>query len=95
MQRAGVTGLALVASAALGACVAPPAVTPIAPAPDACGAAALQYLVGQPRQAIGGMTFHQPLRIIEPGQAVTMDFNAQRLNIELDGNGRISRIACG
>lgn len=95
MKRAGMTGLALVAAAVLGACVAPPVATPIAPEADECGAAALQNLVGQPRQAVEGMTFTQPVRIIEPGQAVTMDFSAQRLNIELDANARITRIACG
>lgn len=95
MKTAGMTGLAIAAMAILAGCVAPPVATPVQPAPDECGAAPLQYLLGQPRQAIGGMTFTKPVRIIEPGQAVTMDYNPQRLNIELDGNGRISRIACG
>lgn len=34
-------------------------------------------------------------RIIRPGQAVTMDVDPQRLNIEVDETGRIRRLRCG
>jgi hypothetical protein len=34
-------------------------------------------------------------RIIRPGQAVTMDADPQRLNIEVDETGRIRRLRCG
>lgn len=34
-------------------------------------------------------------RIIKPGQAVTMDLDPQRLNIEVDETGRIRRLRCG
>jgi len=41
------------------------------------------------------MEFSGPLRVIEPGMPVTADFNARRLNAELDANGRIARLSCG
>jgi len=56
--------------------------------------------VGQPytdalgedaRQASGANS----LRRIEPGQAVTLDFREDRLNIELDANGTVTRVRCG
>ncbi len=62
---------------------------------DACGASQLQGLVGQPASAIAAMTFAQPMRLIRPGMAVTMDFNAERLNITLDEADRIVSVTCG
>lgn len=35
------------------------------------------------------------LRWIRPGDAVTMDYRADRLNIHLDGQNRVERFACG
>ena len=35
------------------------------------------------------------VRVIRPGQAVTMDFNPFRLNIELDASDRVLRVRCG
>ncbi|MEH6774496.1 MAG: I78 family peptidase inhibitor [Cereibacter changlensis] len=71
---------------------APPATPPVE---NACGAAELQTLVGQPASVLDTMRFSQPTRVITPGMAVTMDFNAERLNIEIDEAKRISRVACG
>lgn len=34
-------------------------------------------------------------RVIRPGQAVTMDFREDRLNIEVDATQRITRVHCG
>lgn len=62
---------------------------------DACGASALQGLIGQPRSVLAAMTLPEPTRVIEPGMAVTMDYSPARLNIELDDAGRITRVACG
>ena len=35
------------------------------------------------------------LRWIRPGDAVTMDYRQDRLNIHLDGRNRVERFACG
>ena len=35
------------------------------------------------------------VRIIRPGMAVTMDYRAGRLNLELDDAGRIVKASCG
>jgi hypothetical protein len=43
------------------------------------------------RYAAGAMR----ARVIRPGQAVTMDADPQRLNIEVDETGRIRRLRCG
>lgn len=62
---------------------------------DDCGASELQYLVGQPGVVLNGMRFSQDVRVIEYGMAVTMDYNPERLNIQLDRRDVIERVNCG
>lgn len=82
----------LAATLALGACVETPPTDPLAPA---CGAEGLSGLVGQNRKVLETMKFANTVRVIEPGMAVTMDYNPTRLNIELDAKGTITRLTCG
>lgn len=77
------------------ACTATEPPLPPAPDADACGAAALQGLVGQPAAVLETMRFAGPVRIIRPGMAVTLDYSAERLNIGIDASGRITRVVCG
>ena len=84
----------LAASILLSACVQDTA--PLPDPPDAsCAAERLQHLVGQPDSAFDPSGLDEPVRIIHPGDAVTMDFSPQRLNVEIDADGRISAIRCG
>ncbi len=64
-------------------------------AADDCGATGLQGLVGRPEAVLAGLRSGQPLRILHPGQAVTMEYSAARLTIEIDATGRIARLSCG
>lgn len=88
--------LPVLAGVSLAACAAgtPPPV-PAEPPSDACGAAALQYLVGRPQSALAAMTFPQTTRLIGPDMAVTMDYSAERLNIRYDRRGIITAVECG
>lgn len=88
-----VLGLALTLAACVGGAKAPP------PAPDrniadACGAAELQDMVGQSRDVLATMKFAVPVRVIEPGMAVTMDFQPNRLNFTIAEDGTIASITC-
>ena len=65
-----------------------------------CDAKAAQQFVGQvldeavaerARAAAGA----RGLRVIRPGMAVTADYRAGRLNIDVDDSGRITRVHCG
>ncbi|MEZ5753825.1 MAG: I78 family peptidase inhibitor [Paracoccaceae bacterium] len=60
-----------------------------------CGALDLQYLLGAPARDLEAMRFNKPVRVIRPGMAVTMDYNPDRLNFEVDRAGRIARVTCG
>lgn len=70
------------------------------PAADECGASKLGSYKGQApaadtmakiKQTIG----HDRIRTINPGDAVTMDFRPDRLNVEVGEDGRIKRLRCG
>ncbi|WP_421701465.1 I78 family peptidase inhibitor [Aliiroseovarius sp.] len=62
---------------------------------NSCGAEALQELLGQPESALEGAAVPEITRVIRPGDAVTLDFNPARLNVELDVNGAIAGLRCG
>lgn len=69
---------------------------PVLPAPDnLCGASELQGLVGQPQSVLQTMRFAGPVRVIQPGMAVTMDYLAERLNFWIAEDGRIESVTCG
>jgi hypothetical protein len=91
------------------ACAAPaPAPAPAAPAPSAaapepvyqCNADGARFAVGQPlspqleaaaRVRAGAGT----VRALKPGEAVTMELNGGRLNLDVDARGRVTDVRCG
>ena len=95
MRRA----LICLAPLALAACIVVPlpsaGPTPTPVAEEGCGASGLQTLVGQPAAVLQTMRFGVPVRVIEPGMAVTMDYIAKRLNIWLNPARVIDRVTCG
>ncbi len=67
-----------------------------APPPPRCDEAALSAgFVGLPASVLAATTFLAPVRVIRPGDAVTMDYNPSRINFELDAADRIARVTCG
>ena len=84
-----IPGLALVA---LGAC------TPEEPYHveyESCSPYGYHDQIGKPRASVEAITFHQPVRIYGPGDAVTADHNPDRINFELDDKGTVAKITCG
>ena len=66
----------------------------------ACNAEAGAALIGRMATTeLGGealrLTGARRLRWIRPGDMVTMDYSAGRLNLSLDGQGRVARLSCG
>lgn len=62
---------------------------------EECGAPTFQYLVGMPAQSLNPETLPPMTRVIYPYSAVTMDFNPMRLNIYVNDEGFVTRLACG
>ena len=61
---------------------------------DACGASGYQSLVGRPLAA-ASFPAGLDLRLINPGESVTMDYRDTRLNVEVDAGGTITSVRCG
>ncbi|MFK4871109.1 I78 family peptidase inhibitor [Novosphingobium sp. ZW T3_23] len=64
-----------------------------------CGAEQLASYVGQPAsdEVIARITAwrgDKPMRVIKPGMAVTMDYRPDRLNVQVDDNGKIKGFNC-
>ena len=81
-----------------------PVVSAPAPAPAEetamCDVTKAQFAVGQAysdalaeqaRAAAGAKI----VRRLVPGQMVTMEFNAERLNLDTDGSGKVAAVRCG
>jgi hypothetical protein len=86
---------------ALSACAASPPPAPPEPvAGGACDASRAQFAVGQqPGVAVLDQARERAgarlVRTLRPGQPVTMEYNAERLNLNLDASGKVVRVTCG
>lgn len=80
-----ITALALATT--LSACAPTPG--PVCRAPD------LQHLVGDPEAAAQALQHTGPVRIIHPGDMVTLDLIPNRLNFRINAAGRITSVTCG
>jgi len=79
--------------AGCGAAVTPTSGRAPANAPDTCNAAAHQGLIG--KDAASSLALPEPKRLYGPNDVVTADFNAARLNVQLDETDNIVAITCG
>ena len=79
---------------------APSGSAPPGPAAGVCNAHGARFAVGktagasvveEARQRSGSYM----ARVLRPNQVVTMEFNAQRLNLDVDTAGVIMRVRCG
>jgi hypothetical protein len=72
----------------------PPAPDPAAPGADACGAAQYAAFVGKAITEPGVPPEGPNVRYIRPGAQVTMDFRADRLNVDIDAADVITGFRC-
>lgn len=86
----------------LAGCASPgPATGPTgAPLGGTCDAAPAQSFVGQNNtakvvEAARVRSGALMVRVLRPGQMVTKEFDAQRLNLEVNATGRIIAVRCG
>jgi hypothetical protein len=95
--------LALLVPVLLLGCAEPapaPAPEPMPAPPGECAVEPARLLEGKAFDAevqaqAQRLSGARAVRVIRPGQAVTMDFNPFRLNIELDASDRVLRVRCG
>ena len=76
------------------------AATASIPTPDSCTSSAVEHFKGQTatpalleqaRQQAGAST----ARILTPNSVVTLEYNGQRLNLNVDDQRVITRVSCG
>lgn len=80
------------AAAAAGGTATPPAPT--------CDASQAQGQVGKPvddawLEQARVDTGAERVRVLKPGQPVTMEFDGARLNVEVDADGKVASLRCG
>ena len=68
--------------------------------PGQCNESAAQYAVGKVADAklaeeVRVRASAQRVRMVRPGQMVTMEFDSGRLTLDIDANGRVVRARCG
>ena len=91
--------VALAAALLLGGCG--PSLADMPPAPTGrCVAEPARGLLGQPYSAalarrVMKQSGARPQRAIRPGQAVTMDYRTDRVDVHVDRDNRITAITCG
>ena len=66
---------------------------PVAGAPDTCGASAYQDLLG--KGAASALAVPEPKRVYGVADAVTLDYQADRINVQLDDTDTIVAVTCG
>lgn len=89
------------AAAVLAGCVQPPQAAPVASAPlGGCQADAARFAIGytstdaladEVRRRSGAST----VRVLRPGDVTTMEFNAERVNVVVGEDSRVSAVRCG
>ena len=78
----------------LAACA--PSIPPLPPASeDTCGAGDYDTLIGQDATALEKVLILGPVRVIRPGDAVTMDFRTDRINFRISADEEIIAVSCG
>lgn len=65
-----------------------------------CDSQAVQHLVGKPyRESLDGELKSgagaTQLRVLKPGQVMTLEYNPARLNVIIESDGSISALRCG
>jgi len=95
---------AFTVSLVLSGCAAPPPEVPLAPpppvfAPGECDAQAAQDLVGQSintplAEDARQRSRAERVRVVRPGEVVTMEFDARRLTIWVGDDAKVARASC-
>ncbi|KKC27946.1 I78 family peptidase inhibitor [Sphingomonas sp. SRS2] len=101
-MRTALIGLTMIALSGCAATVSEPGqAVPQSSAiqPLACNLNRAESFVGKPGDAVAedarAASGAKSVRVIRPGQAVTQDYRADRLNLETDDAGNVVRVSCG
>lgn len=63
--------------------------------PDTCGATPFLHLVGGPVDRVHMAGMPGIYRVVAPGAIVSQEYNAHRIDIQVDAKGTVTRLTCG
>jgi hypothetical protein len=88
---------AIFMSGSLSACTPTEPAPPVKPVAFVCSPSDFASFIGQNETILAATTFQQGviIRMIKPGQPVTMDYSNARVNFILDAKGTIKQVTCG
>ena len=101
MRSLSCTLAVLSVSLATGCASKPPeAVPPVPASPAVCNAEPAQFAVGHAygeaiAEEVRRKSGARSSRAIRPGQVVTMEYSPERVTMDLDAAGRVTRVRCG
>ncbi|WP_395647535.1 I78 family peptidase inhibitor [Terricaulis sp.] len=93
-MRAILISLFLLGACAQTSTTTPPNTAEEATRQDTCGASRYRQFVGQDVSSIDRSTLPPRARVIMPGQMITMDFSAERLNIRVGPDQKVTEVGC-
>ncbi len=93
LRRVGPIGLVAILSACTGGETPTPLLPPTIE--DTCNAARYGDLIGQDATALEKVLILGMVRVVRPGDMVTMDFQPERINFGIGIDNRITDISCG
>lgn len=99
LRHAGSVALLL----ALSGCATPsplPSGDPASNGQAVCDAGTAQWAIGKPAttdtiERVRVDSHSRVVRVLHPGQIITMEFSAERVDIRVDGNNVILAVTCG
>lgn len=70
------------------------------PVPGTCQAQPAQFAIGYTFtdavvEEVKSRSGARIARVLRPGMATTMEFNAERVNLEVDAANRVAKVRCG
>ena len=99
-EESGSSGANSAADAEATAATTAPAAAETSNSAASCNAEAVRSLVGLPATSAAieqarSAAAADSVRTLKPGQATTMEFNGNRLNVDVDTNNIVTNVRCG
>lgn len=94
-MNAKIWGVALVSVVAVAGCMGGEDEAVEAQGSEICSPETFQFLVGQDKSALEGVTVPEMVRVMQDGSPMTMDMQENRLNVFHDEDGKIIGVTCG
>ncbi len=87
--------LGMAAAVTLTGCIFGEDEEPVVQGSTTCDPTAFEFLIGQDKGALDGVTTPEMVRVMQENSPATTDFHENRLNVVHDVDGTITMVSCG